>query len=275
MICIQFQNAEEAKFLHKLYEKQPAGYIQFQREGSFILFNFSDKERAIPFIKYLLLKLITEKKRIEWCRKILEEQFFYTDQDEQAEIIQLTCSILDGQREEIPVKIDRSLISQRLDYALTDILEREESFSFEAFHTFQLRFYKESLFYFVETALDEYKLEQEYQSFIYYLRRFLKGRKPRLKKVYLVNSDGFTFYDQNMREIKRADLDKHVDRRLLSRHTVYVDSVIIAPLISIAPEQIYLYTDDPESGIIQTLKNIFEEKLKICSLESFRAENDL
>lgn len=63
---------------------------------------------------------------------------------------------------------------------------------------------------------------------------------------------------------------KLVDRRLLFNHPVYIDSAVIAPLLSIAPNEILLYTDSEEKAIIRTLLNIFEERLKILPLADFR-----
>ena len=63
--------------------------------------------------------------------------------------------------------------------------------------------------------------------------------------------------------MKRSELIGMIDRRLLINHPVYVDSVTIAPLLSIAPANIYLYTDDFEQPLVRTIQNIFEERV-IC-----------
>lgn len=60
-----------------------------------------------------------------------------------------------------------------------------------------------------------------------------------------------------------------IDRKLLSNHPVYVDSVTIAPLLSIAPSAIYLYSDDFEQPLVRTIRNIFEERLELSSIEAF------
>lgn len=54
-----------------------------------------------------------------------------------------------------------------------------------------------------------------------------------------------------------------IDRKLLVNHPVYVDSASIAPLLSIAPTTIFLYTKDPEEALVRTIKNIFEERVSI------------
>ena len=59
------------------------------------------------------------------------------------------------------------------------------------------------------------------------------------------------------------ELSKMVDRKLLINHPIYIDSATIAPLLSIAPDQIFFYSVEPEKPIIRTISNIFEERLII------------
>ncbi|MBY6272657.1 MAG: hypothetical protein CW346_10655 [Bacillaceae bacterium] len=134
---------------------------------------------------------------------------------------------------------------------------------------FRLKDYFKKLDLLIETAIDEYKLEQEYQSFIQCLREYLNGRTPKMEKIYLSHDEGFRLFDGEGRELKRSDLQKLLDRKLLVNFPVYVDSMILAPLLSIAPERILLFTADPEQGIVQTIKSIFEEKLTVYPLSAF------
>lgn len=62
---------------------------------------------------------------------------------------------------------------------------------------------------------------------------------------------------------------KMIDRKLLSNHPVYVDSATIAPLLSIAPSVVYVYTNDSEQPLVRTIKNIFEERVAVFRIECF------
>jgi putative sporulation protein YtxC len=137
---------------------------------------------------------------------------------------------------------------------------------------FRLKAYVEQLSQWVEIAIDEYKMEQEYQVFIHTLRDFLADRKPQLAHLYLVIDENMVFYNQHFIEMKRSELFKAIDRKLLVNHPVYVDSGTIAPLLSIAPNTIYLYTDDPQQPLVRTIINIFEERVKISSISALEVE---
>ncbi|MCU9594465.1 putative sporulation protein YtxC [Caldibacillus thermolactis] len=271
MIKIQFQNREELDFLYSLFKKSDSNMIQVQKGFHDLTIQMDDqnREKGLLIIHKQLKKLIMHKKRVDWCKRVIQEEFFYTDEDEQMQIINILFSILDGKRKDLTVDMNHEQEERQIDHALNELLFHNRSFSFDAFVMFRLRTYLEKLSSYIETAIDEYKMEQDYQAFIHYLRSFLMNRKPQMKTIYLVHDDGFTFFNEQKQLMKRSELNKRIDRKLLSDHPVYVDSITIAPLISIAPEHIYLFTDHPDFGIIQTLKNIFEEKITILSLREF------
>ncbi|HJV30815.1 MAG TPA: sporulation protein YtxC, partial [Bacillales bacterium] len=112
-----------------------------------------------------------------------------------------------------------------------------------------------------------YKMEQEYQMFVQTLREFLQNRDPKINILHLIFGEEMIFYNADFEEIKRSDLFKMIDRKLLFNHPVYVDSASIAPLLSIAPTVIYLYTKNPEEPLIRTIKNIFEERVIIHTFQ--------
>ena len=97
-------------------------------------------------------------------------------------------------------------------------------------------------------------MEQEYQMFIQTLREFLNDREPKFEQLHLLFvNDEITFFDQEFSEIKRSDLAKMVDRKLLINHPIYIDSTTIAPLLSIARSNILFIQKKPEKPIIRTI----------------------
>ncbi|MEW8971726.1 MAG: sporulation protein YtxC, partial [Mesobacillus sp.] len=111
-----------------------------------------------------------------------------------------------------------------------------------------------------------------YQVFLHTLRGFLDDRKPQMSHLYLVIDENMVFYNQQFAEMKRSELFRSIDRKLLVNHPVYVDSGTIAPLLSIAPETIYLYTDDPHQPLVRTIINLFEERVKVNPITAFQDE---
>lgn len=220
-------------------------------------------------IKDAFCNFIVTIKRDEWFRSILQEQYYYTDQEEQQQIMDIVYSILDGQREDLAVFLQDSNEESEIREAVDNIFQENISLPFESFSKFRLRSYFRVLEDYVGISIDEYKMEQEYQIFIQTLRDFLKNRPPRIPFLHLLFDEEIAFFYADFTEIKRAELVKMIDRKLLYNHPVYIDSASIAPLLSIAPRKIFLYTTDADAPLVRTIRNIFEERVMVKPFQAF------
>lgn len=86
--------------------------------------------------------------------------------------MEIIYSVLEGQREELAVLIKANGEEAKIRDAVEEIFQDHVSFSFDSFLKFRLRPYLKMLESYVEIAIDEYKMEQEYQMFIQTLRDF-------------------------------------------------------------------------------------------------------
>lgn len=224
----------------------------------------------LEYVKTAFYEFIVKIKTDDWFRTILQEHYFYEDLEEQQHILEIIYSVLEGQREDLAVLIRENEEAPNIKDAVEEIFQDHVSFSFDSFIKFRLRPYLKMLESYVEISIDEYKMEQEYQMFIQTLRDFLAGREPKMDSLHLLFDEEITFYDESFAEIKRGELMKMIDRKLLFNHPVYVDSASIAPLLSIAPKNILLYTKNAEEPLVRTIKNIFEERVVIKSFKGLR-----
>jgi putative sporulation protein YtxC len=220
-------------------------------------------EDFLEDIKRAFYVFITEIKRNDWFKQILIENYFFHEPEEQNQIMEILYSILEGERKDLTIFLKEKNEEMRTKDAVKQIFLDHSSFSFDSFVKFRLRPYLLELESFVKVAIDEYKMEQEYQMFVYTLREFLFERDPKMEVLHLLLDEEITFYNEGLEEIKRGELSRMIDRKLLVNHPVYVDSASIAPLLSIAPTTIFLYTKDPEEALVRTIKNIFEERVSI------------
>ncbi|MEH7272296.1 putative sporulation protein YtxC [Neobacillus vireti] len=225
---------------------------------------------SLEEVKDAFYQFIIKIKRDDWLRSILQEQYFFEDPEEQQHIMEIIDSVLEGAREDLTVLIKKNEEMPDIREAIDEIFQEHVSFSFDSFLKFRLRPYIKMLESYVEISIDEYKMEQEYQMFIQTLRDFLACREPRMDTLHLLFDEEITFFDEKFEEIKRGELVRMIDRKLLFNHPVYVDSASIAPLLSIAPKNIYLYTKNPEEPLVRTIKNIFEERVLIKSYKGLR-----
>jgi putative sporulation protein YtxC len=273
LVEIIFQNKED---VNKLYSKLTSQILfcdeilLFEERQTLKINVGMLDEHFKGMVTNVFYEFILKTKRDDWLRQILLEQFYYVDIDEQQHILEIIYSIIDGENEELAEFIGEQFEECAVKDAVSDLLQDSNiAFSFEAFVKFRLRGYLEKLLKYVEIAIDEYKMEQEYQVFIQTLREFLHSRQEKVDQLHLVYNEEPIFFNEEFEEIKKAEIARMIDRKLLSNHPVYVDSVTIAPLLSIAPKQIYLYTSNSEDPLIRTIKNIFEERVFVKPIQLF------
>jgi putative sporulation protein YtxC len=217
----------------------------------------------------VMAEFIIHNKEDNWILDYIENLFYFTDYEEKKQILEIAKGLMDGNNPDIPGVQDVVPRDQLIVEALHDFMEIPISFSFESFLKFRMRSYNEALLQIIESAIDEYKLEQEYQTFIQGLREFREKREPKLEQLHILHDEQFYFYNHEFTEIKRDELFKYIDRKLILHQPLYIDSAVLAPLVSIAPKSISIYTDQIDNGMIQTIHNIFLENVTIYTKKSF------
>ena len=272
---IIFQSKLDAnKFYHHLLKclnNKSENILLIEDEHIVKFFTESMSNDMFAAVKNAFYEFITKIKREDWFRDILRENFYYVDPEEQQHILEIIYSILEGQRDDLAAFLEEVTEEPKVSEAIEHIFQRDVSLSFDSFLTFRLRSYLQMLEGYVEISIDEYKMEQEYQMFVQMLREFLVNREPKMETLHLLFDEEITFFKEDFVEIKRGELTKMIDRKLLVNHPVYVDSASIAPLLSLAPTSIFVYTKNPDEPIIRTIKNIFEERVTIKTFDALRA----
>ncbi len=276
MIEIHFQESLDAL---KLYERlcsaqqeRNINYIDVLYEQENIIticINKKSNKVVDSFIIPVITNFLIETKEDIWMLSIMQELFYFSDFEERQQILEIARSIIEGERKGIPVIADlvprEELISTSLSTLLTDSI----SFSFESFIKFRLKDYSDRLLQYVEISIDEYKLEQEYQNFIQNLRDYIAERDSKLEHVNILHNDQFLLFSRQFSEMKRDEVIKYIDRKLIQSYPMYIDSSIIAPLVSMNPNTINLYTNRVDDGMVQTIRNIFQERVRIFSKKEF------
>ncbi|WP_053367354.1 sporulation protein YtxC [Bacillus sp. FJAT-27245] len=275
---IIFENGPDAICFYTQLQKhlQDAGCgIEIQiledRHCTKILYGSLDRDSINKFAQ-AFWGYLTDAKWDEWFRGILQDAYYFSDPAEQQQIVDIMHSILEGDRRELFVFLGENGPEGYVKDSIGQILLGGTSFSFDSFVKFRLRPFFDYMEEVAALSIDEYKMEQEYLIFIESLREFVQGRPARMKLLHVLTGEEITFYDEKLAELKRADLAKMIDRKLLINHPVYVDSYSIAPLLSIAPSTIHLYADEPEMPLIRTIMNIFEERVELHKPADFPAK---
>lgn len=259
---IIFLNEADAVQLQTFLQKH--GFDDtFAKKKNVFIFSFSVKSQDPNRYIDKLAHFIIHVKRGEFLHKMLSERFFYENKEERDQIIEIVTAMCNGKREELIALTGKMNEFNMVRNAVGSCLGSSDTVLFDSLLTFRLKEYRRSLIKFLHIAIDEYKMEQEYQMFVNMLREYLRKRNSRIKTIHLSIEDEVTFFDEHFQEMEKEIVTEMVDRRLLANHPVYIDSAVIAPLLSMAPKKVYLYTPYEDKPLARTLKNIFEERMTI------------
>ena len=266
MIYIVFQDGQDAQRLFAELSKapQPYGKLLYDDKTITVFFHESNVAHMRALFIPIFTSCIIRAFEARWLLSIISRTFFYENEEEQQQILQLAYSFIDGERHDYrPGKKTNMPREQLIAQSLHECLH-EGLFSFESLMTFRLKPYYDRLMHYVELAIEEYKLEQEYQSFVHMLREIVASRPPQMNALHVLYEHGsFQFFDERFVYLSPQQLKQWIDRRLMVSQPMYIDTSVLAPLVSIAPEKIWIYTDVTDVGMIQTIQNVFQERIEL------------
>ncbi|WNB93192.1 sporulation protein YtxC [Bacillus sp. NEB1478] len=230
-----------------------------------------------PDIILDVLTQFTRNKVEDICLKeMIEHLFFYTDASEQKEIFTITKSIISGEIEGIPEaknlpNLNGLIRKQWLSLFKTSLPYLE----FESFLKFRLKEYLSVLLKIVECAIDEYKLELEYQMFVEQLRSCVTKQKSFSKRniVIIFDKEKIVILDENQNPLTRKEMERFHERALKLSKVTSLDERLLGPLIGLAPASAHIYSYDLDHPLLQTVKNIFQETITISSIEKMSYRN--
>ncbi|MBO0992303.1 putative sporulation protein YtxC [Bacillus sp. SD088] len=241
----------------------------FQEKRGRFIYSFQSIDTNKDQYVSALIQYIQTVKRNEWLDQVLQKKYKYESENERHDMIEIVSEMFEGKRKELTALIGVVKEEALLRAAVVDLLDFKGAVAFDSFLRFRLREYFKQVTAYLGIAIDEYKMEQDYQVFVQTLRDYLHGRHTRQSIIHLILDRPETFYDQHLKKMKQEEIQGLLDPRLLSNHPVYVDSAVIAPLLSMAPNKVFLYTKDEDQPLVRTLKNIFEERMTIFSTNYF------
>ncbi|MFD1735942.1 putative sporulation protein YtxC [Bacillus salitolerans] len=267
---ISFEKSSDAEDVYKIIQEfinEPIQYMDIALEECTLYINIEKDELFCihTYVVPALTKFVTEWKETLYLQEIISNIFYFHDEMEQQNIIQMVYSLVDEvECSTMKEKKREEIVTQ----SLKKFLSKNISFSFDAFVTFRLKEYLKRLEEYIELAIDEYKLEQDYQDFIESLRKYIFAKTPTFDLIHVVHEkDAFLFYDREYKAITHHI--QLIEEDFVTINGFEVDKQVIAPLLFLAPKEIHLYTYFFDHGVVQTLMNIFQERIQCHQYEQF------
>ncbi|MFT8870836.1 MAG: sporulation protein YtxC [Sporolactobacillus sp.] len=245
-----------------LYRALPA---EFRQQADVLLINNRlavnpQSGAAAEKLERLFARYIIEHFEKAWLIDIIEGCYFFTDAEEKVAILAIVAAIFSGEKNDLPETETLPDRRQLIVDALSDLLVTKNSFTFASFLRFRLASYRDVLRRYIEVAIDEYKLEQEYQVFIDKLRRIIRAYQPLCEKIEVYDEHPFRLYDEHGRLIRNEQSVRSF-YPLLKQWGIEAEPSIVLTLIALAPKHVVVYTDRSDHSIMKTLHQVFEERV--------------
>ncbi|WP_229672707.1 putative sporulation protein YtxC [Pullulanibacillus camelliae] len=263
-------SSHEAVSLYRFLYSRFANTIGIKRQHEEIELRFTEglsehlKSELIDSMTQYMIDFYEER----WILHMIQESFYFTDESDQHDILDIVKAIFDGEKSELP-KVDRLPSRQQImRKVIEEVLVDHSSFSFKSLETFRLNDYFECLMETIELAIDEFKLQQEYAVFVDKLRKIVKTYKPLHHTVYAVDNDkaGYLLYDSNYQVVEAPPTVRSF-YPLLKQWGVETQPSLLLTLIGLAPVTINVFTNREDHGMMHTLRKVFEESVHFYSLK--------
>ncbi|WP_257346524.1 sporulation protein YtxC [Pseudalkalibacillus decolorationis] len=284
LVTIFFEDEHEGLYLYmqlknllgnKNFARSNSIYIQFTESNALEIGIKKDdpiSDMVKPSILRLIARHIIETNEDDWVIHNLEQNFYYTDEDEQQQILTIVQTLLDGENRDIPEILNFPSREEVIIESLNDFFMNQIMFSYESFLQFRLKQYHEQLSKYIECAIDEYKLEQEYQEFVHMLRQLIKEKASLFSVVHLVHQgEDYRLLNEHYYELTKADI-KHLISFNDYAKTFSIASELLKLLINLAPGKLFLYTKDEDASMNQTILNVFQERVQILPYSNFEVQ---
>lgn len=117
-----------------------------------------------------------------------------------------------------------------------------------------------------DIALEEYLMEKDHEEFIKVLKYFvdIQQEKIELLRVHILDDNSFILYDKDGNKIENID-DEDIINMVIKENLNYED-FLISTLLTLCPKKIEivnLLNDNCSEEIIETIKSIFGDRVKI------------
>lgn len=204
-------------------------------------------------------------------RKIVDRKInsicFYLNKNEKKKIKEKAYNILDESNYFVEKNMYHESDKHKVFKCLIDYFKENNLVILEGFVDFRLSFLSNKVESIVDKLLTEYLLEQEYNEFVKILQYFIEIQEPKIEVVnVIIKKNGrYLLYDKNKKLINNEFLDEIIDE--MSENEMNYNDLLISSLITIAPKEIFLHIDETliNNDVIQIIKNVFVDRVKICT----------
>lgn len=264
-LCIKTNNLDIINYLQKSFEKinLDETYISIKKFNHFnnIIIHYKG-DKYTQFINYVSNSIT--KAIIKYCEETLifdniNSNYFYFDSYEKNKIFENTLNLL----------LDNENSKIRYDYInneIFSIISSYKSIYLQAIINFKLSEYINFINTQIETGVNKFLIDKEYIEFVNILRLYIKSetKNSKIEHLHLIYKNKISIItDDNKNIISSNDNMKKI--KYVSDISFSSNDFALNTLLNLMPKSITIHlVDGYLDEFINTLKLIFQDKIKIC-----------
>lgn len=264
-ICIKTNNKKSIDYLLENLEQLKLKEVFFSCHkfktfnNIFIHYKGEYLELFLSYIAEVLTSLIFENYDEEILKTLLLREYFYFTDMEIKSILKI---LKENSVEDVKLYTTKEDILYNTFY---NFLKNENKLFLKGFVTFRLKTYKEELAKSIDTAVNQYLIEKEYNEFVSLLKLYINSEGSKCNEVHLIykNSESFLL-DKNQNPIQPNN--NLLNNKYLSDISFSSSDITLNTLLNIIPQKIFIHLINMEiDDFINTLELIFEKRVIICT----------
>ena len=216
------------------------------------------KKSFIGFLAQLITEVVLEFYEEKLLKQILNYNYFYFDEYERLRICENCIEIIEN--EESMQIISREEIIKN---ALFSYFKEHKSMILDGFIRFRLKEYFSYLDNVIDTAVNQFIIEKEYNEFINLLRIYVDSRTTECELLHLIYINGESILLDNNKNIVSIS-DNIFNAKYLSDISFSSNDFALNTLLTLLPAKIEIHIIGEEDEFINTIKLIFENRVSIC-----------
>ena len=248
---IDFEDLTYSKNEFKIYQNVIIHY-----EGK-------DEESFSYFLSELITEVILEFYEEKLIYQILNYNYFYFDEYERIQICDNCMHTIENDHMEVAENRKNINRKQMIQKALLSFIQENKSMILDGFVNFRLKEYMSYLDNIVDTAVNQFIIEKEYNEFINLLKIYIDSKPAECEILHLIYINGESILldaDKNIVSVSENILNS----KYLSDISFSSNDFALNTLLTLLPAKVEMHVIGIEDEFIDTIKQIFEGRVSVC-----------
>lgn len=243
---------EEIDFENLVYSKNEFKIYQ----NVIIHYQGKVEEKFLDFLSSLITEVILNFYEEKLINQILSYNYFYFDNYERLQICDNCIEVVENEEE---LQSRKEMIQN----AVLPYIREYKAMILEGFVNFRLKEYMSYLDNNVDTAVNQFIIEKEYNEFINLLKIYIESKVPECKILHLIYINGESILldeDKNIVSIS----DNILNSKYLSDISFSSNDFALNTVLTLLPAKIEIHLIGEEDEFISTITQIFEGRVSVC-----------